>query len=161
MTSISSRWTSLAAITAAIAAALMPQAAHAGLKHRYTFNGNANDSVGTAHGVVVDGGAQTHQFFNGLLVLTGNVGEGSNAIFEDAYVNLPNGIVSAAAASGTSGAVSFEFWLTVATQRTWQRVGDFGTSNDGEDTSNSGDPYQLSAGHGEFGRLQQRLVDGQ
>ena len=140
MTSISSRRTTLAAITAVIAAALMPQPAHAVLKHRYTFNGNANDTVGTAHGVVVDGSVQTHQFFNNMLVLTGNAGEGSNAIFDDAYVNLPNGTISAAAASGTSGAVSFEFWLTVATQRTWQRVGDFGTSQDGEDTSNSGDP---------------------
>ncbi len=138
MTSFSSRWTSLTAITAVIAAALMPQAAHAAVKHRYTFDGNANDSVGTANGVVVDGGAQTHQYLNNMLVLTGNAGEGSNAILEDAYVNLPNGTVSAAATSGTSGALSFEFWLTLATQRTWQRVGDFGTSNDGEDTSNSG-----------------------
>jgi hypothetical protein len=138
MTSTSSRWTSFAAITAVVAAALMPQAAHAALRHRYTFSGDANDSVGSANGVVVDGGAQTHQYLNGMLVLTGNNGEGSNGIAEDAYVNLPNGIVSAAAASGTSGAISFEWWATVGTQRTWQRFGDFGTSNDGEDTSNSG-----------------------
>jgi hypothetical protein len=84
MTSTSSRWTSIAAITAVVAAALMPQAAHAALRHRYTFSGDANDSVGSANGVVVDGGAQTHQYLNGMLVLTGNNGEGSNGIAEDA-----------------------------------------------------------------------------
>ena len=51
---------------------------------------------------------------------------------------LPNGIVSGAVNSGTNGAISFEFWATVAETRTWQRFGDFGTSNNGEDTSASG-----------------------
>jgi MYXO-CTERM domain-containing protein len=60
-------------------------------------------------------------------------------ITEDAYVDLPNGIVSAAAAGG---AVSFEFWASVATTRTWQRFGDFGTSNMGENSSAEGSMAQ-------------------
>jgi hypothetical protein len=114
-------------------------AAEAVLVHRYTFNGSANDSVGTAHATVVDPGAPTAVFANGLLDLSANAGQGSNAITNDAYVDLPNGIVSSAAANG---AVSFEFWASVATTRTWQRFGDFGASNNGENTSASGSTAQ-------------------
>jgi hypothetical protein len=113
--------------------------AEAVLVHRYTFNGSANDSVGTAHGTIVDPGNPTAVFANGLLDLSANSGQGSNAISDDAYVDLPNGIVSSAAASG---AVTFEFWASVATTRTWQRFGDFGASNNGENTSASGDVSQ-------------------
>jgi hypothetical protein len=133
-----SRTMILFAAVASLTAVLTPSPAHAVLSHRYTFNGNANDSVGTAHGAVVDAGVQTHQYLNGMLLLTGNTGQPSNAISEDAYVDLPNGIVTAAANAGTSGAISFEWWATVAAQRTWQRLGDFGTSNNGEDTADGG-----------------------
>ena len=78
----------------------------------------------------------------GQIDLSANDGQGSNAITEDAYVDLPNGIVSGAVNSGTTGAITLEFWATVATQRTWQRFGDFGTSNMGENTSASGDASQ-------------------
>jgi hypothetical protein len=138
---------SFLAVSAALAAALFPAAAHAVLVHRYTFSGNANDSVGTAHGTVVDAGAPTHAYLNGQLVLSGNTGQGSNGISEDAFVDLPNGIVSAAASGGTSGAISFEFWATVATQRTWQRFGDFGTA-DGADPMNPNDGENMSNGGG-------------
>jgi hypothetical protein len=115
-------------------------AANATVVHRYSFDGNANDSVGGAHGVVVDPGTTpNHVFAAGQLDLSANAGQGSNVITEDAYVDLPNGIVSAAAAGG---AVSFEFWASVATTRTWQRFGDFGTSNMGENTSASGNMSQ-------------------
>jgi hypothetical protein len=113
--------------------------ANAALKHRYSFTSNANDSKGTAHATVVDPGtAPNFSFVGGQVDLSANTGQGSNAITEDAYVDLPNGIVSSAVTSGTDGAITFEFWATVATQRTWQRFGDFGTSNGGEDTSPSG-----------------------
>ena len=46
--------------------------------------------------------------------------------------------MSAAAGNGTAGAISFEFWATVAETHTWQRFGDFGTSDGGEDTSSGG-----------------------
>jgi hypothetical protein len=72
----------------------------------------------------------------------------------DAYVDLPNGIISAAAANGASGAFSFELWATVATTRNWQRFVDVGSSNNGEDTSANGGmtPYiYIAANHGRFG----------
>jgi hypothetical protein len=117
--------------------------AHAVLRHRYSFSGNANDSVGTAHGVVVDGGAPNAVFASGELDLSSNPNQGSNtAGLDAAYVNLPNGIVKAAALGGTPGAISMEWWATVTTQRTWQRLGDFGTSNGGEDMSPAGDGVQ-------------------
>jgi hypothetical protein len=114
-------------------------AANAALVHRYSFTTNANDSVGTAHGTVIDAGVPTAVFAGGQLDLSANTGQGSNVITEDAYVDLPNGIVSAAAAGG---AVTFEFWASVAETRTWQRFGDFGISNNGENTSASGDMSQ-------------------
>ena len=131
---------------AAIAAGLMllvTASADAALKHRYSFTANANDSKGTAHGTVVDAGTTANfSFSGGQLDLSANAGQGSNAITEDAYVDLPNLVFSGAVNSGTNGAVSLEFWATVATQRTWQRFGDFGTSNMGENTSASGSTSQ-------------------
>jgi hypothetical protein len=128
----------IAATTAGVIL-LMTDSANAALKHRYSFTSNANDSKGTAHGTVIDPGTTANAaFVGGQLDLSANAGQGSNAITEDAYVDLPNGIVSSATSSGTNGAITFEFWATVATQRTWQRFGDFGTSNTGEDMSPGG-----------------------
>ena len=111
----------------------------AGLAHRYSFTSDASDSVGGAHGTVVDAGVNPNfSFVGGALDMSANTGQGSNGITEDAYVDLPNGIISAAASAGVNGAVTFEFWATVAQTHTWQRLGDFGTSNNGEDTSASG-----------------------
>lgn len=127
------------AIVAAASCVVPAREAHAVLAHRYSFSGNANDSVGVAHGTVVDGGAPTAVFSDGQLDLSANTGQGSNtASLNDAYVNLPNGIISAAASSGTSGAFSLEFWATVSAQDTWQRFGDFGLANGGEDSSDNG-----------------------
>ena len=81
--------------------------------HRYTFNsGNANDSIGTAHGVMVDPAPANHTFTAaGKLDMSGNDGgnPGNNA-----YLNLPNLIIQGAAQSGTSGALSLEWWFTVS-----------------------------------------------
>jgi hypothetical protein len=112
--------------------------------HRYSFTANVNDSIGGAHGTIVDAGTTANfAFADGQLDLSANAGNASNAITEDAYIDLPNGIVSAAATGGMNGAVAFEWWFTVSENRTWQRVGDFGTSNGGEDMSPSGaaSPY--------------------
>jgi Concanavalin A-like lectin/glucanases superfamily/PEP-CTERM motif len=130
---------------ASIAAGLMllvTASADAALKNRYSFTANANDSKGTAHGTVVDVGAATAVFAAGQLNLSANTGQSSNAITEDAYVDLPNGVISSAVLSGTNGAITLEFWATVAEQRTWQRFGDFGTSNAGENMSPSGSTSQ-------------------
>jgi hypothetical protein len=128
----------LAAIAAAITL-MVTASADAALKHRYSFTNNANDSKGTAHGTVVDGGDPSHTFVGGQLDLSANTGQGSNAAtLTDAYVDLPNGVFSSAVNSGTNGAVTLELWATVAEQRTWQRFIDFGTSNGGENMSPSG-----------------------
>lgn len=109
------------------------------LAHRYSFTADANDSIAGANGTVIDAGVNPNfSFTGGALDFSANNGNTSNAITEDAYLNLPNGIVSAAATNGMNGALAFEWWYTLAQSRTWQRVGDFGNSNDGEDTSNLG-----------------------
>ncbi len=124
-------------------------------KHRYSFTSDVSDSIGGMDGSVVDAGTNTNAVFTGgMLDLSANTGQPSNAITEDAYVDLPNGIVSGAVNSGTSGAVSFEWWATVAETHTWQRFGDFGTSNDGEDTANGGsnsDYVLVTPNSGRFG----------
>jgi hypothetical protein len=143
------------AVAAAIAASLGgADDAHAVLVHRYSFNGNVNDSVGTANGTIVDAGGPTAVFSGGQLDLSANTGQSSNGITQDAYVDLPNGMISAAAASGTSGALSLEFWATVSAQHTWQRFGDFGLANAGEGFSDNGgarDYLYISPNSGRFG----------
>jgi hypothetical protein len=139
-------------LTGAMAA--LPQYAGGAIAHRYSFNGNVNDSVGGANGTLMDNGVPTAVFANGQLDLTANTGQGSNSgITEDAWVNLPNGIISAAATTG-NGALSIELWATVATTRTWQRFVDFGTSEGGEDSSSSGNNtgyVYISPNSGRFG----------
>jgi hypothetical protein len=129
--------------------------ASAALAHRYSFTSNANDSVGTAHGTVIDADTPSHMFVNGQLDLSANTGQGSNAAtLTDAYVDLPNGLISQVASGGTSGAFSFELWATVATTRTWQRFVDVGSSNGGEGVSDGGgatDYLYIAANSGRFG----------
>jgi hypothetical protein len=110
---------------------------HAAVVHRYSFNdGTANDSVGGANGAVVDNGAPTAVFSGGVLDLSANTGQGSNSgISEDAYVNLPNGIVSAAASGGR---LTTEIWARSAENRNWAALFSAGTSNGGEDQSSGG-----------------------
>jgi hypothetical protein len=113
-------------------------AVHAALAHRYSFTGNANDSVGGAHGTVVDGLAPTAVFAGGQLDLSANTGQGSNeavATRNDAYVDLPNGIISAAASGGT---LTTEIWARSAENRNWAALFSSGTSNGGEDSSSGG-----------------------
>ena len=111
-------------------------AAEAALRHRYSFTSDASDSVGGAHGTVVDAGAPTAVFAGGVLDLSANTGQGSNSgISEDAYVNLPNGIISAAA---SGGALTTEIWARSAENRDWAALFSAGTSNDGEDSSSGG-----------------------
>lgn len=127
------------------------QPVEGGILHRYSFSGDASDSVGTADGTIVDAGSSSnHQFnssgpFVGTRLELQNTGQLSNAITEDAYVDLPNGLLSNAATVGTNGAVTFELWASISQADTWQRWLDFGTSDDGEDTSNGGNtsPYVI------------------
>lgn len=83
--------------------------------HRYTFDSNASDSVGTAHGELV-GGAQIDR---GAVVLSGQ---------KPSYVNLPNDLFT----SLTD--VTIETWANWRGGGAWQRLWDFGNSSAGEDT---------------------------
>lgn len=134
-----SRFLALIAVCAAVIAVVGESLAFAQVAHRYSFTSDASDSVGSSDGTVIDAGTTANfSFTGGMLDFSANTGETSNAITENAYLDLPNGIVSAAAAAGDSGEVAFEWWYTLSESRTWQRVGDFGNSNNGEDTSASG-----------------------
>lgn len=85
------------------------------LLHRYAFDSDANDLVGSAHGELV-GNAVIER---GAVHLDGI----------DAYVNLPNGLVQ-----GLTNA-TFEVWAVWhgGNSVNWQRIMDFGNSSFGED----------------------------
>jgi len=81
------------------------------LVHRYQFNGTgttATDSVGTAHGTVVN--AQLSG--NGSVTLAGTTG--------NQFVNLPSGIIRQLMNA------TFEVWVTWNGTDGWQRIFDFG-----------------------------------
>lgn len=105
--------------------ALCATSASGALVHRYTFDGNANDSVGTAHGAVQ---GSTGTYAGGQIVLSNPDNVGS-AAFNDgnvpatgAYVNFPNHLIRDAAAAGQAGAVSIEMWVTMGTNRDWSAL---------------------------------------
>ena len=98
--------------------------------HRYSFDGDADDSVGDAHGVPV--GDVT---FAGSEAVLNNDGSQLSADGLGAYIDLPNGIISALESA------TFETWMTWngPQDSSWQRVFDFGTSSGGEDIADTGD----------------------
>jgi hypothetical protein len=93
------------------------------LKHRYSFNETTGttvtDSVSGANGTVSGAGV----FAGGELTLDG----------VDAYVDLPNGIISGLGADGT-----IELWITHQDTDRWARIFDFGISDAGEDAAGGG-----------------------
>lgn len=103
------------------------------LAHRYPFDGNCNDVIGSAHGTLVNnnGGAA---YAGGRLNL-GNAGTEPSSGALGNYVDLPNGIWSGLGTSAT-----LEIWTTwnAASNTRWQRTFDFGRSNGGEGVSDSG-----------------------
>jgi Concanavalin A-like lectin/glucanases superfamily len=89
----------------------------AALVHRYSFDGTgtvAIDSVGTAHGTVIN--AQLNGA--GAVALAGTT--------SDQFVDLPNGIIKQLTNA------TFEVWFTWAVSGGWQRIFDFGDSTGGE-----------------------------
>jgi hypothetical protein len=92
----------------------------AALTHRYSFNdGTVNDSVGTAHGVLVNGAAVQ----NGALVFDPVVNNGFNTSpATGQYVDLPNNIAK-------TRAFTIESWTTWRGGAAWQRIADFGNNN--------------------------------
>jgi len=136
--------------------AVGPQQTLAAVAHRYSFTADANDSIGTAHGTVVDANVPTAVFAGGQLDLSANTGQGSNNITEDAFVDFPNSIVSAAAAGGTAGQLTIELWATSSTNRNWAALFSASTSNGGEDVSPGGgaaDYIQIIPQNGANGRI--------
>ena len=122
------------------ALATLATATEAALVHKYTFNGNAFDSVGGKNGEVIDR-TGISSYTGGALDLTRNNGANSNQDFSQpttvgAYVDLPNGIFTDAVA--TNGAVTLEIWATPQDNRNWARLVDFGTSEGGEGASTGG-----------------------
>ena len=96
----------------AVAAACWVPAANAAKRHEYTFNGgNANDSVGTAHGTL-QGGA------------TASVGQ-VNLSGAGAFVELPASTIGINNYTSTT----LEAWFTNTNTADWQRVFDFGATN--------------------------------
>jgi MYXO-CTERM domain-containing protein len=83
----------------------------AGPVHRWSFSGNANDSIGTLHGTPVNGATVTAD----RVTLDG----------ADDYVNLGSNDI--AAISAAHGAVTIEAWATAnAATGVWSRILDLG-----------------------------------
>ncbi len=95
------------------------------LVHRYSFEGNVMDSVGTQHGTLMGGATVT----GGALTLAGAK--------SGQYLDLPNGIIS----SLTSA--TLEAWVTWTGSAggMWQRVFDFGSSTMPEGQAGDGAKY--------------------
>ena len=102
-----------------LALLLLPAAARASLTHRYSFNdGTANDSVGNAHGVLVNGPTVV----DGVLVFSPTTNDGVNINpATGQYVDLPNNIAR-------TRALTIETWTTWRGGRPWQRIADFGNN---------------------------------
>src|SRR5256885_15717255 len=75
------------------------------LTHRYSFNGDANDSVGTANGTL-QGSASVD---SSMLQLDGG-----------GFVSLPANLING------YDQLSVEFWVTYATNAVWTRTFAFG-----------------------------------
>jgi len=91
------------------------------LGHRWSFNGNLNDSVGTSHAQIIDpdsdnlvGGTSTLSSTDLLL--------GGGARATSAYVQLGTNLLQ-----GKKTPVTLEFWATQVAVQNWSRIFDFGS----------------------------------
>ncbi|MGB6223543.1 LamG-like jellyroll fold domain-containing protein [Haloferula sp.] len=82
--------------------------------HRWSFDGDLSDSIGGAHGTMVDPRSSTASFIDGQLDLSKNSGEKSADITEDAFVDLPNGLVDK-----IDGPIAFELWCNPTKWQVW------------------------------------------
>ncbi len=108
------------------------------LVHRYSFNEiggtDVADSVGSAHGTLKGNGATLDA---GKVNLPGGTGSNVDPLTIAGYVDLPNGLLSPRVNA------TFEIWATWMGSGNWQRLFDFGTSNQGEDRSNGEGGYMF------------------
>lgn len=110
--------------------------------HRYSFSGDANDSIGMAHGKVVDAGTPTARFVDGQLDLSANKAEPSTSIREDAYVDLPNGIISK-----FKGRFTLDLWCSMTRWDGSITACTFGRTSVPEDVSGGAGAQAVSALH--------------
>lgn len=102
------------------------------LLHRYDFEGSGTtvtDRAGASHGVLMGGATLSKVAGRGVVQLGG----GSTG----AYVDLPNGLIS------TLSSATFEAWITWGGGNNYQRVFDFGDSDNAppENNPKSGKTY--------------------
>jgi len=95
------------------------------LIHRYSFEADAKDSVGSAHGTLMGGATIS----GGALTLAGAK--------SGQYLDLPNALIS----SLTNLTVEAYVTWTGAAGGDWQRIFDFGSSNMAEGTQGTGAKY--------------------
>jgi len=72
---------------------------------------------------------------------TKNVGEQSNNIQKDAYIELPTGSISKIAKAGITDHLTIHTQFSVTKSHVWGRIWDFGTSQGGIGKSNGGTSY--------------------
>ncbi|MBN2506877.1 MAG: cadherin-like domain-containing protein [Verrucomicrobia bacterium] len=97
-------------VTSAVATLTVVNAASS-LVHRYSFNdGTADDSVGTAHGTLM----------NGIAI---NEGAAQFVAAANHYIDLPGHLIDG------YPAITLEFWMSAGVNGAWSRVFDFGTQN--------------------------------
>lgn len=110
---------------------------HPSLAHRWSFNADATDNIGTAHGELRGGSTIT----NGAVALDGVTG----------HVNLPNNLIAA------NDSLTVETWVTDTGSGPWARIFDFGNSTGGEDfaigSATSGTGYSFLSSPSDFGSL--------
>ena len=131
-------------LVGACAVALGASTASAALVHRYSFESDASDSIGTAHGTVM---GNTASFVGGQIVLDNPTGTGSgdfnngNIPASGAFVDFPNFTFSKAAAADQYGAVSVELWVTMDQNRDWSALFSAGISSGLEGNSGGGNDH--------------------
>ena len=108
----------------------------AGPRNRYTFTGTASATVADG-ATLVDSVSGQHATLRGAGAAFDATGTGvslpGGSSATQAYVDLPNGVVTGTINGGTAYAsASYELWFTQRTNRAWCRVLDFGTTSSGE-----------------------------
>ena len=104
-----------------------------GLVHRFSFTEDPNDYVGGVNGKIIAPNDNV-AVVDGQIVFTANNVYSSDS-GQIGYVDLPNGMISTLGKQMTI--ISWFTWAGPNGNQ-WQRLFDFGTSNDGEDRSSGG-----------------------
>ena len=119
-------------------AALFPLPIHAALVEMWQFNdvplgvvSTGTTSLGVNGGIATIKGAGVNSVATGSQGIRGIDLPGGSSTTQG-YIDLPNGLIS------TLTDATFEAWLTIDSIQNWQRVFDFGTNTNGEQTGVGG-----------------------